>query len=266
MWHPSPEDLARLVDQTETPTAAEAEHLAACASCAAELDALRTEHDALGSLPRILPVPTSWEIMRHRLEREGMLHAAAPRRTWMPGVAAAIVLFVAGGATGVAFARGLGESARDVEVASSADVPAPASSPITNALDTATASVAQPPLKEPATTERAPAPRLAASEPRNAIDDGVLPSLRGTPSDAPTGTPDWAYIAASASNARTPDEAARFVRDAEGAYLAAMTRLAELTEAQSSDPAVRLATAIDAEGMKAELIGRLARAVSAPVS
>lgn len=31
-------------------------------------------------------------------------------------------------------------------------------------------------------------------------------------------------------------------------------------------PAVRLATAIDAEGMKAELIGRLARAVSAPVS
>jgi hypothetical protein len=49
-------------------------------------------------------------------------------------------------------------------------------------------------------------------------------------------------MAASASRARTPDEAARFVRDAEGAYLAAMTRLAELTAAQSSDPAVRLAT------------------------
>ncbi|HEX2766462.1 MAG TPA: nucleoside hydrolase [Candidatus Limnocylindria bacterium] len=40
-----------------------------------------------------------------------------------------------------------------------------------------------------------------------------------------------------------------------------------LYRSESPDrPAVRLATAIDAEGMKAELIGRLARAVSAPVS
>ena len=90
----------------------------------------------------------------------------------------------------------------------------------------------------------------------------MLPSLRGTPSDAPTGTPDWAYIAASASSARTPDEAARFVRDAEGAYLAAMTRLAELTEAQSSDPAVRLATL---DGIVVTTAAALERAPADPV-
>ena len=48
MWHPSPEELARLVD--EAPTPAEAEHLAACADCAAELAAMRAEHDALAAL------------------------------------------------------------------------------------------------------------------------------------------------------------------------------------------------------------------------
>ena len=87
MWHPNPEQLARLVD--EAPTSAEAQHLATCADCRAELSALRAEHDALSALPRILPVPTSWEVMRHRLEREGMLSGGAGRRTWMPSVAAA---------------------------------------------------------------------------------------------------------------------------------------------------------------------------------
>ena len=239
MWHPSPEDLARLVD--ETPTAAEAEHLGACAECTAELDAMRAEHDALGALPRILPVPTSWESMRHRLEREGMLRATTiERRSWMPGIAAALALFFAGGTAGILFAGAMGDGSRELAVASeqaAAPVrPAAARVAIDSALDAAPPSQPTVVVETPVAT--APA-KLAAND-FDAADSDQLPGLYGTP--APTDAPDWQVLAANASRARTPDEAARFVRDAEGAYLAAMTRLAELTAAQSSDPAVRLAT------------------------
>ena len=239
MWHPSPEDLARLVD--ETPNAAEAEHLATCAECVAELDAMRAEHDALGALPRILPVPTSWETMRHRLEREGMLHATTiERRSWMPGIAAALALFFAGGTAGVVFAGELGNGSREVTIAS--DESSPAARPVADrvAMDSALDAA---PASEPSVvveTPVAPPPAKLAANDFDAGDSDQLPGLYGTP--APTDAPDWQVLAASASRARTPDEAARFVRDAEGAYLAAMTRLAELTAAQSSDPAVRLAT------------------------
>lgn len=242
MWHPSPEELARLVD--ETPTTAEAAHLAACAGCAAQLAAMRAEHDALGALPRILPVSTPWETMRRRLEREGLIHAAAPRIRWMPGIAAAVALFVTGGVTGVAFAGGFGSGGRDVAVVTE---PAPAPAPIDDdlqlALDSAAPLAGRTAPDEPApavVAERPrPAVKLAARDPMD-IPEDELPSLYGTPaSDA---APNWQVLAARASSARTPDEAARFVRDAESAYLAAMTRLAELTESQSADPAVRLAT------------------------
>ena len=252
MSHLNPEALARLID--EPPTAAESEHLAACAECAAELEAMRAEHDALAALPRILPVPTSWEAMRHRLDRDGLLSGSVRRHGgWMPGIAAALALFLAGAATGVALAGDW--SGRDVVVATDARPPAdPADAAATDAgrlvhLDTTAggrsgvgldAETSQP---EPAT---APPVKLAAREPATrttgqslpAADDQDLPSIHGVPSE----NPNWAAIARRASGARTADEAARFVRDAEGAYLAAMTRLAELTEAGSPNPAVRLAT------------------------
>ena len=260
MWHPSPEDLARLVD--ETPTTAEAEHLAACAACTAELDAMRAEHDALGALPRIMPVPTSWEVMRHRLEREGMLHAAPPHRAWAPGIAAAIALFLAGGATGVAFAGGLGDAPREVAVVAdpipqAADVPPQlVAEPIVEDQDAAEPEIVEPaPAPAPAT-----APRLAARDEFDPNDTENLPGLYGTPAQATA--PNWQVLAARASSARTADEAARFVRDAEGAYLAAMTRLAELTEAQSSDPAVRLATL---DGIVVTTAAALERAPADPV-
>ena len=260
MWHPSPEDLARLVD--ETPTPAEAEHLAACAECAGELDAMRAEHDALGALPRILPVPTSWEVMRHRLEREGVVHAAPLHRTWMPGIAAALALFVAGGATGVAFAGGLGDAPRDVAVIAEPTPAASSSEPTRLVGDTAAETatpeyVDAPVIEQPAPR---PAPKLAARDEFDVDDTENLPGLYGTP--APTDAPNWQVLAARASSARTPDEAARFVRDAEGAYLAAMTRLAELTAAQSSDPAVRLATL---DGIVVTTAAALERAPADPV-
>lgn len=252
MSHLNPEDLARLVD--EPPAAAEAEHLAACGECAAELGAMRAEHAALATLPRILPVPTPWESMRHRLEREGLLSAAAPGRAgWMPGLAAALALFLAGSATGVAIAGDWSE--RDVALVTE---PQSARPPAGGTGETAGSDVHRGPAEvvtgngavagsDAVETPTAPAVDLAAREapPRrdggsqpDGGDPGRLPSIHAVSTSAPN----WAAISRRASGARTADEAARFVREAEGAYLAAMTRLAELTEAGSSNPAVRLAT------------------------
>ena len=124
-----------------------------------------------------------------------------------------------------------------------------------SALDAAPASeplVSEPPVQAP------PVKLASATDDLSQTDD--LPGLYGTP--APGDAPDWQILAANASRARTPDEAARFVRDAEGAYLAAMTRLAELTEAQSSDPAVRLATL---DGIVVTTAAALERAPADPV-
>jgi hypothetical protein len=171
-----------------------------------------------------------------------LIPRAPVRAGWAPGVAAALALFLAGGATGVLFARGAADSGRDVAITSEPVGPATPSAPIAVSLDSALDSA---PASEPGVIEApAPvAPKLASRDEFDPNDTENLPGLYGTPApNASPDAPDWQVLAASASRARTPDEAARFVRDAEGAYLAAMTRLAELTAAQSSDPAVRLAT------------------------
>lgn len=249
MWHPNPEELARLLD--EPPTAAEDAHLDACPECASELDAMRAERDALAALPRILPVPTSWDVMRQRLERAGILTGGTTRTPWMPGIAAALALFLAGGAVGVVLAGG----SSDAREAVTASEPSPAAADPAgrrDAVDFARTESTREQQPVPATPPRprAPEPREAASlaafgdragssgRARSASTGDELPSLYGTPGS----TPDWDMIAARVSHARTADEAARYMREAEGAYLAAMTRLAELTEVQTSDPAVRLAT------------------------
>lgn len=267
MSHPSPEQLARLVD--EPPTAAEAEHLAACAECRTELDALRIEHDALGALPRILPVPTSWETMLHRLEREGVLQPATRyRATPLPRLAAAIVLFVAGGVTGAALARA--DGMREVAVVGSSDVtsrPSVESAPAALADEPTPGSTPAPPtpaVDEPRAGDVAPTVKMAAQGTRQDAPtveyaDDDLPSLYGVPARS---GPDWSQLARTAGNARTTDEAARFVRDTESAYLAAMTRLAELTESGSSDAALRLATL---EGIVATTGAALERSPADPV-
>ena len=243
MSHLNPETLARLID--EPTTEAEAGHLALCTMCTGELDAMRAEHDALGALPRILPVPTSWEVMRHRLEREGMLRSAAPARAaWLPSMAAALALFIAGGVTGVALAGDWGGSravavGSDPAPVSAGTVDAGLAAALDSAFEEGVASAPEAARPAPAQLARQAAAPVVESPIRQAAleEEEELPSLYGVPAG-----PNWDAIARRASTAKTPDEAARFVRDAEGAYLAAMTRLAELTSAQSSDPAVRLAT------------------------
>ena len=114
MEHLTRETLARLVD--EEPQATEREHLDACESCADELAALSDQTAALETLPEIMPPVGDWEVLEARLRSEGLVGDPAPlsrlglARTpaWMPA-AAALVLFLAGTATGAAL------MAREVE-------------------------------------------------------------------------------------------------------------------------------------------------------
>ena len=111
MEHLSLEALARLVD--ETPFRSERQHLAHCPDCARELELLREQTEALGSLPDLRPAPGDWSALEERLEREGLLRTSTPadtvirlidrRRGWMQA-AAALVLFLAGGLSGAVLA------------------------------------------------------------------------------------------------------------------------------------------------------------------
>jgi|GEM_PF-469174 len=69
--HLTLEAMARLVD--EAPDSEEALHLEACARCRHELDGLRDQTQALGTLPSVRPGASPWETMASRLEAEGLL-------------------------------------------------------------------------------------------------------------------------------------------------------------------------------------------------
>lgn len=101
MEHLNTESLARLVD--ETPQPGEAEHLARCPLCSSELEAMRAQTRALGSLPEIRPPLGDWEVLEARLRSEGLIEdpgmmsriTLAHTPTWMRAAAAA-ALFLGG--------------------------------------------------------------------------------------------------------------------------------------------------------------------------
>ena len=109
MEHLSLEDLARLVD--DPPTTDEMRHLGGCEQCARELDALREQTRALGSLPEIMPPRGDWHAVEARLRSEGLIEDPGLYRKlglartpgWMKA-AAAVLLFLSGAGTGVALA------------------------------------------------------------------------------------------------------------------------------------------------------------------
>ena len=100
MLHLTLEALARLVD--EAPDAREETHLADCPVCREELEALRSQTEALATLPTLMPPPDAWPALSARLRTEGLVRDDR-RRVPGPGLtraAAAIALFLLGGAAG----------------------------------------------------------------------------------------------------------------------------------------------------------------------
>jgi len=129
MEHLTAETLARLVD--DEPQETERDHLDTCEACAKELATYRDQTEALSTLPEIMPPLGDWEVIEAQLRSEGLVRDATLRRrlslartpSWMPA-AAAVVLFLAGAATGSAlFTEAGGEPTRTaatVEEAASA--------------------------------------------------------------------------------------------------------------------------------------------------
>ena len=105
MEHLNTETLARLVDHA--PQLEEATHIAECESCSAELEAMRSQTDALRSLPEIRPPQGDWHGLEARLRSEGLVEdpglfrkmGLAQTPGWMRA-AAAIMLFLSGTGAG----------------------------------------------------------------------------------------------------------------------------------------------------------------------
>jgi hypothetical protein len=100
MSHMTLEALARLVD--EAPDDAERAHLETCAGCRAELRELLEQREALAALPDLAPGPDQWPALRAQLKREGLIRRRGLPMEAAGRTAAAILLFLAGGAAGYA--------------------------------------------------------------------------------------------------------------------------------------------------------------------
>jgi hypothetical protein len=108
MGHLTIESLARLVN--EAPTPEEEKHLESCVECRNELEALRGQTEAIGTLPDLRPPPGDWEALEARLASEGLIRSSGLGRRgpkwWASGwmqAAAAVVLFLGGTTLGSAF-------------------------------------------------------------------------------------------------------------------------------------------------------------------
>lgn len=105
MGHLTTETLGRLV--SEEPSPEERRHLEACPLCRSELEAMREQTEAVGSLPDLRPPAGDWEALEARLVSEGLIRSSglalhAPRwwsSRWLQA-AAALVLFLGGTALG----------------------------------------------------------------------------------------------------------------------------------------------------------------------
>src|SRR5688500_15225842 len=111
MQHLSCEELARLVD--EPPLPHEAAHVRDCLVCRRELDEMREQTAALGSLADPELPPGAWAGLEAALRAEGLISTtstsiAPPDRAWVWAgrpllrLAASLALFVLGGAAGAA--------------------------------------------------------------------------------------------------------------------------------------------------------------------
>ncbi|CAN5824839.1 MAG: hypothetical protein H0U67_16545 [Gemmatimonadetes bacterium] len=123
MSHLKLEELARCVE--EEPTSFEAAHLASCSHCSGELEELREMTRALARLPIHTPPRSQWPVLRSKMMTEGLLHDSPARSAGHRGkllrIAAAIAIFLAGGASGAVLvgSAGTGTMAGGTDVRSS---------------------------------------------------------------------------------------------------------------------------------------------------
>lgn len=221
MSHLTLEAIARLVD--EPAAGNEAAHLEACAGCRQELEDMRADAAVLAALPPIDPPAGEWDAIASRLAAEGLVrrrHVFPGWRTGLLRMAAAIAVFLMGTAAGAAWLGG-GGAAPAATVAANDGGGEPAS------------GVA---AAEPA--ERVAAPRPADSGPQ-LVASGTAPRIE-LPAGLRTNPQLAAFLAGEPP--RDYDEAVSFYREAEGLYLGALTRMAELGGGSDyGDPYARLA-------------------------
>ena len=224
MQHLSCEALARLVD--EPPLPHEAAHVRDCLVCRRELEEMREQTLALGALDDPELPPGAWAGLEAALRAEGLLSTAAPTatpsRAWawtgerpLLRLAASLALFLLGGAAGAAL-----WSARPGEQVA-----------VTGTTQGA------PVVVHPSGT----APLLATGPADVAVTAGGG-EMQGMTAASPSG----ARLASNGAAARPVKDpsvlrAERELAEAEGAYLAALQRYAELADpASGADPETRL--------------------------
>jgi hypothetical protein len=223
MPHLTLEAIARLVD--EQAAASEAAHLETCAHCRQELEDMRADAAVLAALPPIDPPAGEWAVIESRLAAEGLVRHRLAFPDWRTGLlrmAAAIAVFLMGTAAGAAWLGG-GDAGTPAAVTANDDrAVAPRMAPGES-------------LERQATPRTADSgAQLVASEPSPAAPRIELPAgLRSNPQLA-------AFLAGEPP--RDYAEAVSFYREAEGLYLGALTRMAELGGGNDyGDPYARLA-------------------------
>lgn len=219
MQHLTLEALARLVD--DAPAADEGAHLRDCLACRRELGELRAQTAALSTLADPEPPAGAWAAIEAALRDEGLLvDVPRVRRGWsrertVLRAAAAVVLFLLGGASGVAIWARV-HPGREMVPRPVALAPV-AARPVVSAEEAGPSST--PVAIRPQERAVAPDDRSGAR----------LASIR-TARPAPTAE---------------QEEAARELARAEEVYLAALQRYAAIADPRSgADPATRM-TALD---------------------
>lgn len=237
MQHLDLEQLARLVD--EAPEPHEAEHLRGCLACRRELAEMRAQTDALSALGEIDPPDAAWADLEARLADEGLIRTPAAPRNRVLGlyrppmrIAAAIALFLLGGAAGATLLRGVDSGGRvaveDAPATGEAD--RPVSRPA-RLMDPEILYVGEPaPAAAPQAAGDGNGARLAlnggaAEEERRPA--GVVPPRRTAP------------VRADRAQA---DRAARELVRAQAEYVGALQRVAAIADpASGNTPETRLA-------------------------
>jgi hypothetical protein len=239
MQHLTTESLARLVDEPGLPE--EARHVRDCLVCRRELEELKEQTEALADLSALGllelddddgaldPPAGAWEALEARLRDEGLVRDAAPaphvllfRRPALRA-AAAVAVFLLGGAAGVAVFGG--GPARDAEQGI-ATLPPETAEGIESAGSFVPAGGMSPDEATVVVIDEMPAPVASVPGARLASEGAPAPARREAPRRA-------------ASPVVT--RAQRELAEAEAQYQAALQRYAGLADEAGADPVSRLA-------------------------